>query len=105
MIPSLGRTVHYVLPESHRHKGQHRAARITQVWTEKPGMDAAEDTSVALSVDLDPANDDYSGLPVLIVRLSTQDPFGKQLGSWHEPERADSAAMKAKREARDAVTA
>jgi hypothetical protein len=89
MIPSLGRVVHYVLPGEHRHKGQHRAARITQVWTEKQGAPAAEDTAVALAVDLDPANDDYAGLPILIVRTSTQDPYGKQLGSWHEPERAN----------------
>jgi hypothetical protein len=87
MIPSLGRTVHYILPDTAKHKGQHRAARITQVWTEKQGGAADENTAVALSVDLDPANDDYNIWPILIVRHCTQDPYAKQLGSWHEPER------------------
>lgn len=89
MIPSLGRTVHYVLPESSRHKGQHRAARIVQTWN-KPGDPITEETSVALAVDLDPLNDDYPqhGLPILSVRNAVQDPYGKMPGSWHEPERA-----------------
>ena len=86
MIPSLGRTVHYVLPETARHKGQHRAARITQVWTEKD-KEATEETPVALAVDLDPLNDEFGEFPMLSVRNATQDPFGKQMGSWHEPER------------------
>ena len=90
MIPSLGRTVHYVLPESALHKGQHRSARIVQVWSD-PGKDATDETPVALAVDLDPLNDirDFkNGMPFLSVRSATQDPFGKQSGSWHEPERA-----------------
>ena len=86
MIPSLGRTVHYVLPEEHRHKGQHRAARISQVWA-APGSPATEETSVALAVDLDPLNDPYEYVPLLSVRNSVQDPHGKMPGSWHEPER------------------
>lgn len=91
MIPSLGRTVHYVLPKGARHQGQHRSARISQVWTEKLGGDPREDTAVALSVDLDPLNDHdlfLNGLPIRFVVNSTQDPLGKQFGSWHEPERA-----------------
>jgi hypothetical protein len=87
MIPSIGRTVHYVLPETAKHKGGHRAARIVQVWLEK-GDVLGENTPVALAVDLDPLNDDFPhGLPFLSVRNCTQDPFGKQMGSWHEPER------------------
>jgi hypothetical protein len=97
MIPSLGRTVHYVLPREHKHKGQHRAARITQVWTDKQGEVPTEATDVCLSVDLDPVNDEYSGSPVLVVRRSSQDPHGKMEGSWHEPERVDTPAMAAER--------
>ena len=103
MIPSLGRTVHYVLPETARHKGQHRAARISQVWSDK-GRDATEETAVALAVDLDPINDDYqSGVPMMFVPHSTQDPHGKQLGSWHEPERVDTPEMQKKREEKAAA--
>lgn len=87
-----------MLPREHKHHGQHRAARITQVWTEKPGQTPTEDTDVCLSVDLDPVNDDYSGTPTLIVRRSSQDPYGKQEGSWHEPERVDTPAMQAERQ-------
>ncbi len=86
MIPSLGRAVHYVLPESHRHKGQHRAATITQVWSGK-GQDATEETEVHLRVDLDSLNDPFDILPFMIVRACGQDPHGKQPGTWHEPER------------------
>lgn len=86
-----------MLPREHKHHGQHRAARITQVWTDKPGGTPTEETEVCLSVDLDPANDEYSGLPILIVRRAGQDPHGKQEGSWHEPERVDTPAMKAER--------
>ena len=91
MIPSLGRTVHYVLPKGARHQGQHRSARISQVWTDKPGAAATEETPVALAVDLDPLNDNdlfLNGLPLRFVKNSTQDPLGKLEGSWHEPERA-----------------
>ena len=110
MIPSLGRTVHYVLPETARHKGGHRAARIAQVWADK-GKDATEETPVALAVDLDPLNDDFpNGLPFLSVRNCTQDPYGKQLGSWHEPERVVTpekapAKTPAKESVKEAVTA
>ena len=90
MIPSLGRTVHYVLPKGAKHQGQHRSARISQVWSDR-GKAPSENTPVALSVDLDPLNDDdifLNGLPMRFVQNSTQDPFGKLPGSWHEPERA-----------------
>jgi hypothetical protein len=107
MIPTLGRTVHYVLPDTARHKGQHRAARISQVWTEK-GQEPTEETPVALAVDLDPLNDEYGEIPILIVRNSTQDPYGKQMGSWHEPERAkivEKPAAKAKERVLEPATA
>ena len=86
MIPSLGRTVHYVLPEASRHKGQHRAAVISQVWADK-GSAPTEETPVHLTVFNDTLNDPNDG-PVSIVRNCVQDPFGKMPGSWHEPERA-----------------
>lgn len=89
MIPSIGRTVHFVLPKEARHPGQHRAAVISQVWTANPGDLPTEETAVQLHVYADLANDGYAGSGVFVVRNATQDPFGKQLGSWHEPERAN----------------
>lgn len=96
-----------MLPETARHKGQHRAARITQVWTEKD-KEATEETPVALAVDLDPLNDEYGDFPMISVGNTTQDPFGKQMGSWHEPERAtvpEKPDAKAGRPAKAALVA
>lgn len=98
-----------MLPESARHKGQHRSARIVQVWTPK-GAEPNEETSVALLVDLDPLNDPPTrhGPLFMSVDNCAQDPHGKMPGSWHEPERVDSPALRearsadrAKREARE----
>lgn len=84
MIPSLGRTVHYILPDSSKHKGQHRAAVISQVWAD-PGKEADENTPVQLHVYNDTLND--AGTAFHVAPNVTQDPHCKQAGSWHEPER------------------
>jgi len=89
MIPSISRAVHYVLPKESRHPGQHRAAIITQVWTANPGDLPTEETPVQLHVFADLSNDGFNPPGVFVVRNSTQDPYGKQFGSWHEPERAN----------------
>lgn len=93
MIPSLGRTVHYILPEASRHKGQHRAAVITQVWVD-PGKAPDDNTPVHLHVYNDTLND--PGASFHIAPNVTQDPHCKQPGSWHEPERAVIPAAKEK---------
>jgi hypothetical protein len=87
MIPSLGRAVHYVMPETARHPGHHRAATISQVWTTLPGDEATESTPVQLHVFCDVANDGINPPGILVVRSAVQDPYGKLPGSWHEPER------------------
>jgi hypothetical protein len=91
MIPQIGRTVHYVLPEGARHPGQHRAATISQIWTPKPGDDPDEGTPCQLHVLMDAANDG-SGFPIQVVRSSVQDPYGKAPGSWHQMERVKAPA-------------
>jgi hypothetical protein len=93
MIPSLGRTVHYVLPSDHKHAGQHRAATISQVWSDN-GKDADEATPVHLHVMSDTLND--LGTPIVFIAKNvTQDPMGRQPNSWHEPERAKVAKGRA----------
>lgn len=88
MIPSLGRTVHYVLPRGHKHAGQHRAAIIAQVWKADPKSPVTPETPVALAVHLDPLNDPFEVFPLISVVNVVQDPTGTTAGTWHEPERA-----------------
>lgn len=88
MIPTIGRTVHYVLPKNHRHAGQHRAAVISQVWSDK-GQDPTEMTPVQLHVFLDSMNDpEGNAAAMLVIRDSLQDPTGTTGGSWHQAEPA-----------------
>jgi hypothetical protein len=78
--PSLGRIVHYVLPEG-PHAGDHRPAIVVRVWG---------DTCVNLQVFTDGDNDFNDSDPtqnVLWVTSATLDPEGKAPRSWHWPER------------------
>ena len=76
MIPSIGRTVHYVLPN-----GEHRPAIITRVWDQVP----TESSVVQLQVFTDGSND---GLQNVEWRTSVhQDNATKAPNTWHEPER------------------
>ena len=75
-VPSIGRVVHYVLPDG-RYPGEHRPAFIVKVWGP---------TSVNLQVFVDGTNDypDYNGSV-----WATSVPFdssGEQPRSWHWPE-------------------
>lgn len=84
MIPSIGRTVHYVLPASLRNTGHHRAAIVTNCAPDP----SEEKSKVSLTVFLDGA-DERAGsppMPFLCLRDVPQDPSGKP-GTWHEPER------------------
>jgi len=76
MIPSIGRTVHYVLSP-----GQERPAVIVRVWDEKP----TEKSVVQLQVFTDGEND---GLKNVEWRTSVHQDNAKAPGTWHEPERA-----------------
>ena len=39
-VPSVGRIVHFVLPESSRYAGEHRPAVIVKVWDVDPKPDS-----------------------------------------------------------------
>jgi hypothetical protein len=81
MIPSVGRTVHYVLNEGPS-KGEHRPAVIVRVWDKEP----TEKSVVQLQVFTDGSNDGFENV---IWRTSVpQDAADKLPGTWHEPERA-----------------
>lgn len=76
--PSIGRVVHYVLPDG-PHIGEHRPAFVVKVWSE---------TNLNLQVFVDGTNDypdDYDGA-VWATSVSF-DPSGEQPRSWHWPER------------------
>lgn len=82
-IPSIGRTVHYVLNEG-PHSGQHRPATIVRVWGELPA------SAVNLQVLTDSNEDGTSNdcLPPVMWKTSIlQDATGERPGSWHWPER------------------
>lgn len=80
MIPSIGRTVHYILPTG-RSAGEHRPAIIVRVWDKTP----TEESVVQLQVFTDGRNDD---LPVIWWCTSVhQDSTAQKPGTWHEPER------------------
>ena len=88
MIPSIGRTVHFVLPS-----GEHRPAIIVRIWDGQP----TEHTVVQLQVFIDGSNDagdlcdgERAVLPPVsaVWRTSVhQDTETKAPGTWHEPER------------------
>jgi hypothetical protein len=76
MIPSIGRIVHFIMPD-----GQHRPAIIVRVWDPK----ATNATLVQLQVFTDSSNDKE---PNVIWRTSVhQDETATKPGTWHEPER------------------
>lgn len=80
MIPSIGRTVHYILP-SGRSAGEHRPAIIVRVWDKTP----TEESLVQLQVFTDGRNDEAHNVEW---RTSVhQDPSAQKPGTWHEPER------------------
>jgi hypothetical protein len=73
-VPSIGRVVHFVLPEG-PHKGEHRPAIIVRVWS---------DEMVNLQVFTDGQNDDADD--VEWVTSAHQDTSGQELRTWHWPE-------------------
>lgn len=83
--PSVGRIVHYVLPESSRRSGEIRPAIITRVWSKIE--DVASPGMSNLSVFQD-QSDDF-GDSVFNARMQGSvlyDESGKP-GTWHWPPR------------------
>lgn len=83
MIPSIGRIVHFVLPN-----GEHRPAIIVRVSEEKP----TENSVVQLQVFTDGSNDASqhqreNSLGLLWRTSVRQDNEAKLPGTWHEAER------------------
>ncbi len=77
MIPSLGRIVHFILPD-----GQHRPAIIVRIWDVVP----TDKSMVQLQVFTDGTNDRLQNVEW---RKSVhQDPAAATPGTWHEPERS-----------------
>jgi hypothetical protein len=75
IIPSIGRTVHFVLPS-----GEHRPAVIVRVFDPSP----SENSRVNLQVFTDATND---GLDSIVWRTSVaQDAEQMKPSTWHFPE-------------------
>ena len=77
MNPSIGRIVHYVLPDG-TYPGEHRPAIIVRTWSP---------TTVQLQVFVDGTNDydDYAG--TIWATSVSQDEETKAPRTWHWPER------------------
>jgi hypothetical protein len=99
MVPSLGRTVHYTLPEGHPNKGGHRAAVISAVY-----LDAKKQISESSAVDLratlqprEPQSGSCIGPDGFIDAVGVvQDATGLKPGTWHEPERVEAPVAQGK---------
>lgn len=92
MVPTIGRTVHIVLPEGHPNKGGHRAATVTAAYSDGTGSvpdNARVDLTVFLMTN-EPVGAAFNGTPgFLFIENIPCDPTAKLNGSWHEPERAE----------------
>lgn len=84
MIPSIGRIVHYVMPD-----GQHRPAIIVRVW-HHPSEAATPESLVNVQVLTDGSNDDPQrdpNAPLVLWRTSiAQQAEGTTPNTWHAPE-------------------
>jgi hypothetical protein len=87
--PSIGRTVHFVLPEQAGIKsgavGAHRPATIVRVWADE-GHYLDEPGVVQLQVLTDGSNDFEAGTQLYWATSVHYDPTGKP-GTWHWPEK------------------
>ncbi|MEA3210965.1 MAG: hypothetical protein QOE70_4022 [Chthoniobacter sp.] len=85
MIPTVGRTVLYVMPTGHLHAGEIRPAVVVRAWAKTP------DASLNLNVFIDPANDaPLVGNDQCSVVF---DPTGIAPRSWHWPPRANGVGF------------
>lgn len=74
MKPTVGRIVHFVPPEDAGWKGQHMAAIVTHVWSEK----------MINAAIFNPNGETFGKTSI------EEDPEGKKPYSWHWPEREES---------------
>lgn len=88
-LPSVGRIVHYVLPEGN-YPGEHRPAIIVKVWGDENG-NPQSDSLVNLQVFTDNVNDFITAHPGgsgILWRTSVHhDEDIKEPGTYHFPER------------------
>jgi hypothetical protein len=76
-VPTLGRIVHFVLPDSSQNAGAHRAAIVTN-----PEPDTYPNLFVFIDDLMDPPVADNRS-----ARSVEFDPTGTKPGTWHWPER------------------
>lgn len=83
-VPSVGRIVHFVLPESSRYPGGHRPAIIVRIWDENPTIDSL----VQLQVFTDGSNDGelYKSGLFWATSVHYADPSQNEGYTWHWPE-------------------
>lgn len=88
-LPSVGRIVHYVLPEGN-YPGEHRPAIIVKVWGDESG-NPQPDSLVNLQIFTDNVNDFITAHPGgsgILWRTSVhRDEDTKEPGTYHFPER------------------
>ena len=83
-VPSVGRVVHFVLPDSSRYPGEHRPAIIVKVWDKDP----KPDSMVQLQVFTDGSNDGdlYKSGLFWATSVHYADPSKNEGYTWHWPE-------------------
>jgi hypothetical protein len=80
MKATVGRTVHYVLPDG-TNRGDHRPAVVVRVWDQSAA-------SIQLQVFTDGSNDGaHYAMGVAWKTSVHQDEEKKEPGTWHWPER------------------
>lgn len=83
--PTVGRIVHYVLPEG-KSQGEHRPAIVVHVWSHSHEYGGSVQLQVFTDSGEDRAYND--GLPQVMWATSVKfDPTAGDLGTWHWPER------------------
>jgi hypothetical protein len=81
MKPTVGRIVHYTLPDG-RSSGQVRPAIVVRTWDESY-------TSIQLQVFTDETNDGFVGGIVWKTSVMQSANGEPELGRWHWPKRED----------------
>jgi hypothetical protein len=81
---TVGRMVHYVLPEG-RSLGEHRPAIVVRVWKDIPSY---PEGTVNLQVFTDGSNDGRDHAAGIVWRTSVHYSEGKEPGTWHWIEKA-----------------
>lgn len=86
--PSIGRIVHYVLPEKSNRAGRHRAAIVAGVHGDAINLTVFLDSTLDMPSDHGTSKRyDVAGKLMLHAYDVEEDPEGERPGSWHWPER------------------